>query len=59
MVTTEAQKKATKNYLKSLKSLSVRISEEDYNKYSESAKKANMSLRAYVIQAIEDKISRV
>lgn len=58
MATTEAQKKATKSYLKSLKSLSIRISEEDYNIYSEAAKKANMSLRAYVIQAIEEKISR-
>ena len=55
---TEAQKIATRNYLRSLKSLSIRISEEDYRKFSSAAKKANMSLRAYVMQSIEEKIAR-
>ena len=55
---TEAQKKATRNYLRSLKSLSIRISDEDYIKYSNAAKKANTSLRAYVMQSIEEKIER-
>jgi predicted HicB family RNase H-like nuclease len=55
---TEAQKKATRKYLNTLKSLSIRISEEDYVKYSNAAKNANMSLRAYVIKSIEEKIEK-
>jgi predicted HicB family RNase H-like nuclease len=55
---TEAQKNATKAYLRSLKSLSIRISHEKYNNYSEAAKSENMSLRSFVIKAIEEKIEK-
>ena len=56
--TTDAQKKATKKYLNTLKSLSIRISEEDYNRYKESANSERTSLRSFVIQAIEEKIEK-
>ena len=55
---TQAQKKATQKYLNTLKSLSIRIKDEDYTRYSNAAKKANMSLRAYVIKSIEEKIEK-
>jgi predicted HicB family RNase H-like nuclease len=55
---TQAQKKATQKYLKTLKSLSIRISEEDYTKYATAAKNANMSLRAYVIKSIEERMEK-
>ena len=56
---TEAQKKATKKYLNTLKSLSIRISEEDYIRYKNSADLAGMSLRSFVIQSLEEKIDRI
>lgn len=56
---TEAQKTATKKYLKTLKSLSIRISEEDYQRYKNSADSEGMSLRSFVIQSIEEKIDRI
>lgn len=59
MATTDAQKKATKKYLSTLKSLSIRINEEDYNRYKATADSQNTSLRSFVIEAIEDKIKSV
>ena len=56
---TEAQKEATKKYLRSLKSLSIRITEDEYNKYTNAAQRSGMSLRAFVMEAIEEKISRL
>lgn len=58
MAYTESQKEATKKYLRSLKSLSIRITEEEYNRYSNAAQKSGMSLRAFVMEAIEEKIER-
>ena len=59
MAYTEAQKEATKKYLRSLKSLSIRITEDEYNKYTNAAQRSGMSLRAFVMDAIEEKISRL
>jgi predicted DNA binding CopG/RHH family protein len=58
MPLTEAQKKATKKYLSTLKSISVRVSEEDYNRYKAHTDNKKISLRAFLIQAIEEKIKR-
>jgi hypothetical protein len=55
---TEAQKIATKKYLRSLKSLSIRITGSNYERYSSAAEADNMSLRSFVISAIEEKIAR-
>lgn len=55
---TDAQKRATKEYLKTLKSMSIRVKPEDYKKYVEAAKQSNTSLRAYILEALDEKIIR-
>lgn len=55
---TEAQAKATKRYLKSLGEYKLRVTKEDKERYMRIAKKNNMSLNAYIIQALEEKILR-
>lgn len=55
---TDAQKKATTKYLNSLKSLSIRISAGEYDRYKSFAEQNNMSLRAFVLAAMNEKIER-
>ena len=55
---TDAQKEATAKYQKTLASLSIRIKKEEYEKYKEAAAAAKMSLREFIISALNDKISR-
>ena len=55
---TEAQKRATTEYLKTLKSLSIRITKEEYEKYSNASKQLDMSLRQFVLSAMNEKISK-
>lgn len=55
---TEAQARATKKYLSNIGEYKLRVSKEDKERYMSVAKSAEMSLNAYIIQAIEEKIQR-
>ena len=55
---TEAQARATKKYLSNIGEYKLRVSKEDKERYMTVAKEAGMSLNAYIIQAIEEKISK-
>ena len=55
---TEAQKRATEKFQKTLANISIRIKREDYNRYKEAAAAAGQSLREFVIAAIEEKLNR-
>lgn len=55
---TEAQARATKKYLSNIGEYKLRVSKEDKERYMVVAKEAGMSLNTYIIQAIEEKISR-
>ena len=54
---TKAQARATKKYLSNIGEYKLRVSKEDKERYMAVAKEAGMSLNAYIIQAIEEKIS--
>ena len=55
---TQAQAEATKRYLKGLGEYKLRVSKDDKKKYMEAARSKGMSLNAYIIQALEEKIER-
>lgn len=55
---TDAQAKATKKYLDKLSSISIRVKEEDKERYDKAAKKAGMSLRAFLLTSMDEKIDR-
>lgn len=55
---TEAQKKATTEYLKKLSNISIRVKEDEYNQIKSFAEKKGMSLRSFVLQAIHNEIER-
>ena len=55
---TEAQAKATKEYLKTLASVSIRLKKEEKERYMRAAEKAGMSLRAFIIMSMDEKIQR-
>ena len=39
--------------------INIRIKKTDAQRYKEAAKKANSSLRAFILQAIEEKIEKI
>ena len=55
---TEARAKAVKKYLSHIGEYKLRVSKEDKERYMRIAKSAGMSLNAYIIQALEEKIQR-
>lgn len=55
---TEAQANATKKYLQNIGEYKLRVSKADKERYMAIAKSAGLSLNAYIIQAIEEKILR-
>ena len=55
---TEAQANAIKKYLKGLGEYKLRVSKDKKEYYMGVAKKSGMSLNAYIIEAIEEKIAR-
>lgn len=55
---TESQARAAKKYLSNIGEYKLRVSKEDKERYMAVAKSAGMSLNAYIIQAIEEKIER-
>lgn len=55
---TDAQARATKEYLKTLVSISIRVKKEEKDRYNKAAKKAGMSLRSFLLQSMEEKIAK-
>lgn len=55
---TEAQARAVKKYLGSIGETKVRAPKEDMERYRKEAEKAELSLNQFIIDAIEEKISR-
>lgn len=55
---TDAQRRATDNYNKTLKNIGIRVKPEIYNKIKNAADAANLSIRAYLLQAVEEKINK-
>lgn len=55
---TEAQKRATTEYLKTLSSISIRVKKEDKEKYSSAAQNCNLSLREFILTSMNEKIER-
>lgn len=55
---TEAQKKATTDYLKKLTSISIRIKPEDAEKYKNAASVCGLSLREFILKSMDEKIER-
>ncbi len=56
---TEAQKKATTEYLKKLSSISIRVKPEEAEMYKNAAKQAGISLREFIITAMNEKIEKM
>lgn len=55
---TDAQARATKEYLKKLKSISIRVKKEEKEKYEKAAKKTGLSLPAFILKSMDEKIER-
>lgn len=65
MAYTEAQKKATMNYLKNLKDVRLRITPEEYTAWTEAAKASGFTkedgtanMRQFIITAVTEKINK-
>ena len=58
MAVTEAQKRATAKYRKTLTSVSIRIKPEQHKRYKDAAEAAGVPLRAYILEALEEKMQR-
>lgn len=55
---TEAQKKATMKHMEELASISIRVKPEEADKYKSAAKKCGLSLRQFLLTAMDEKIDR-
>lgn len=55
---TEAQKKATTKYLKTLKEVRFRVKPEEYEQIQSSATSKGLSVRAFILQAIQHELER-
>lgn len=55
---TKAQKKATTDYLKKLKSISIRVKPEEAEKYKKAASDCGLSLREFILKSMDEKIER-
>lgn len=55
---TEARAKAIKKYLSNIGEYKLRTDKEDIKRYRAAAEQEGMSLNKYIIQAVEEKISR-
>lgn len=59
MATTEAQKKATIKYAKNnLKRIPLDVKKDEYERIKQFADSQNLSVRAFILQAINEKILR-
>ena len=58
MTYTKAQKKATTKYLNTLKSISIRVNDDEYNVYKSYVESKGISLRSFILDAMEEKMKR-
>ena len=58
MAYTEAQKKATTKYLNTLKSISIRVSDDEYSIYKSYVDSKGISLRSFILDAMGEKMKR-
>ena len=56
---TEAQAAATKKYLKNIGEYKLRVSKEEKEKYMDYAKSCGVSLNAFIISAVNEKIEKI
>lgn len=56
---TEAQKRASEKYQKSLANLSIKLKREEYNKIKAAADAEGVPLRQFVLAAINEKIDKM
>lgn len=56
---TEAQKKATTEYLKRLKTISIRVKPEEAERYKAAAETCGMSLRKFILKSMDEKIENM
>jgi len=54
----ESQKKATLKYMQKLKRIPIDVKPEEYKIYKNHANKLGLSLRAFTLQAMNEKIER-
>lgn len=58
MAYTESRKKATLKYLQTLKEVRFRIKHEKYDEIQSFAASKDLSVRAFILQAIDEKMER-
>lgn len=58
MALSDTQRKANDKYLKTLANVSFRVKPEQAQRYKDAAAAAGKSLRAYILEALEEKILR-
>lgn len=56
---TEAQKKASEKYQKTLANLSIKLKREEYDRIKEAADAEGVPLRQFVLAAIHEKIDKM
>lgn len=55
---TESQAKATKKYLKNMGECKIRIAPQKKERYEQAAESAGMSLNAFIVAAVDEKMER-
>lgn len=58
MAYSESQKNATMKYMQKLKRIPIDVKPEQYEIYKAKADSLGLSLRAFILQAIDEKIER-
>lgn len=58
MAVSEAQKQASKRYQSKLSGISIKLKPEQHKRYKEAAEAAGIPLRAYILEALEEKMQR-
>lgn len=56
---TDAQKKAILKYQQTLKNVSIKVKPEKVERFKKAAEQAGMSMREFILTAIEEKIERM
>lgn len=55
---TDAQRRATMKYQATLSSISIRVKPEEADRYRQAAADSGMSLREFILVALDEKIDR-
>lgn len=59
MAYSEKQKEYTMKYLEKLKEVRFRVRPEEYERYKAAAEREGLSIRAFIMQAVEEKINNI